>query len=47
MLVVQIAAGFHWAVPDQDLWLGGHFAYAVHIISVESSTFHTSGMQDK
>jgi len=32
VLVVQIATGFHWAVPDQDLWLGGHFAYAVPII---------------
>jgi len=47
VLVVQIATGFHWAVPDQDLWLGDHFAYAVPIISVESATFHTSGMQDK
>jgi len=47
VLVVQIATGFHWAVPDQDLWLGGHFACAVPIISVESATFHSSGMQDK
>jgi len=47
VLGVQIAAGFHWAVPDLDLWLGGHFAYAVPIISLESATFHTSGMQDK
>jgi hypothetical protein len=47
VLVVQIATGFHWAVPDQDLWLGNHFAYTVPIISVESATFHTSDMQDK
>jgi len=47
VLVVQIATGFHWAVPDQDLWLGGHYAYAVPIISVGSVTFHTSGVQDK
>jgi len=47
VLVVRIATGFHWAIPDQDLWLGDHFAYAVPIISVESATFHTSGMQDK
>jgi hypothetical protein len=47
VLVVHIAAGFHWAVSDLDLWLGGRFAYAVPIISVESATFHTSDMQDK
>jgi hypothetical protein len=24
VLVVQIATGFRWALPDLDLWLGGH-----------------------
>lgn len=46
VLRVQIATGFHLAAPDQDLWLDGHFVYAVPIISVESATFHTSGMKD-